>query len=60
MGHAEIRVIDLQGRTAHLIYSNDQFGLTRTEIPTETLAPGSYWIEVRKDYEIERKKLIVQ
>ncbi len=59
-GHAEIRVIDLQGRTAHLIYSNDQFGLTRTEIPTETLAPGSYWIEVKKNHEIQRKKLIVQ
>ncbi len=60
IGQSQIRVIDIQGRTATMIYSNEQFGLTRTEIPTETLAPGTYWIEIINEYKTSRKKLIVQ
>jgi hypothetical protein len=60
MGQAQLRIIDIQGRTAATIYSNEHFGKMRTEIPSSLLAPGTYWIEVNNCYKISRKKLIVQ
>ncbi len=60
MGQAQLRIIDIQGKTAATIYSNEHFGMVRTEIPSSLLAPGTYWIEVNNCYNISRKKLIVQ
>ena len=60
MGKAQLRIIDIQGKTAATIYRNEHFGMVRTEIPSSLLAPGTYWIEVNNCYNISRKKLIVQ